>query len=246
MDSFHEGNQSYVNEDFENSFKSYTKAISEASEGTFEATPFLFAARAAAALKIGKFEVCIEDCNKAIALDSSFERAYLRKAQACFELEEFETAQAALNLGISIQKASEKDTTVYTRLLRKCELEIAESDEAEKAPSPGSSQVAAGKVAPAAKAIAPSAPPVSAKSHPREQAVVPITGSIRYQYFQNDKTLSISVLAKNVDPKDANIELNELHIKVLHCPFILIFLQCTLYLFFVTDFGFLEHTPCDI
>ena len=43
---------------------------------------------------------------------------------ACFELEEYETAKRSFSTGFNIRKKMNKDTTLYSRWIRKCDAEL--------------------------------------------------------------------------------------------------------------------------
>ena len=50
---------------------------------------------------------------------------YYRKGLACFELNEFEIAKRAFEIGCELRRAKKKDVIAYTRSIRKCDAELA-------------------------------------------------------------------------------------------------------------------------
>lgn len=73
-DAFNEGNDLFVDEDFDGAVASYTAAIT----GGFT-KPQVYAKRAAAYIKCEKFAEALQDSNKAIELDDSNDTFFLRK-----------------------------------------------------------------------------------------------------------------------------------------------------------------------
>ncbi|MED6122175.1 Cochaperone protein, variant 3 [Stylosanthes scabra] len=64
----------------------------------------------------------VADANKAIELNPSLPKAYLRKGTACMKLEEYQLAKAALQTGASLAPRDSK----FTNLLKQCHDLIAE------------------------------------------------------------------------------------------------------------------------
>uniref|UniRef100_A0A0E0JLD0 Protein SGT1 homolog n=1 Tax=Oryza punctata TaxID=4537 RepID=A0A0E0JLD0_ORYPU len=107
----------FVDDDFELAAELYTQAI-EARPATAE----LYADRAQVHIKLGNYTEAVADANKAIELDPSMHKAYLRKGSACIKLEEYQTAKAALELGYSFASGDAR----FTRLMKECDERIAE------------------------------------------------------------------------------------------------------------------------
>ncbi|RZB61566.1 Protein SGT1-like B isoform D [Glycine soja] len=82
----------------------------------------LYADRAQANIKLNNFTEAVADANKAIELNSSLPKAYLRKGTACMKLEEYETAKAALEVGASLSP----DNSRFATLIKECDKLIAE------------------------------------------------------------------------------------------------------------------------
>ncbi|KAK7253063.1 hypothetical protein RIF29_37467 [Crotalaria pallida] len=82
----------------------------------------LFADRAQAHIKLNCFPEAVSDANKAIQLDSSLAKAYLRKGTACIKLEEYHTAKLALQSGASLAPNDSR----FTKLIEECDHHIAE------------------------------------------------------------------------------------------------------------------------
>jgi suppressor of G2 allele of SKP1 len=160
-----------------------------------------WANKAYARLGARDFARCVEDCKKALAM-MAHEPTYYRMGCAYFEMDEYEAALEALEEGCKLAVQQKKDTRLYARLMRKCEVEIADEETV---------LVTSSAKPAAASAKAPAAPKPTPKP-----ASKPVVNAIRYQYYQSDKSLTISVLAKNVPVENARIDLqpNFLTVKV--------------------------------
>jgi len=114
-------------------------------------------------------------------LQDNHEPSYFKKGKACFELEEFESAKTAFERGKCLLKPNAYPalSTAYDRALRKCEAELRQS-----------AIVAPAEVAQKSPARAPTA-----------------STEIKYQYYQGNETLTITVLAKNISEGDADIQI---------------------------------------
>lgn len=109
--------EAFIDDHFELAVDLYTQAIS-LSPNNAE----LFADRAQANLKLSNFTEAVADANRAIELDPSMTKAYIRKGNACYELEEYQTAKAAFELGSSLDPEDAR----FTNLIKKCDERIAE------------------------------------------------------------------------------------------------------------------------
>ncbi|KAL7107025.1 hypothetical protein ACP275_06G028000 [Erythranthe tilingii] len=109
--------EAFIDDHFELAVDLYTQAI-----GLSPTTAELFADRAQANIKLRNFTEAVADANKAIELDSTMAKTYLRKGVACINLEEYETAKAALETGASLAPHDSR----FTKLIKECDEHIAE------------------------------------------------------------------------------------------------------------------------
>ena len=161
-----------------------------------------WANKAYARLGARDFARCVEDCKKALAM-TAHEPTYYRMGCAYFEMEEYEAALEALEEGCKLAVQQKKDSRLYARLMRKCEVEIADEEDAVSASS-------------STKPAAASAKAQAAPKPTPKPASKPVVNAIRYQYYQSEKSLTISILAKNVPAENTRIDLqpNFLTVKV--------------------------------
>lgn len=131
-----------------------------------------------------------------------------------FELEEFESAKKTFETGLKLRQASatKRDQTLYLRYIRKCEAEL--SEEATITPSKADTAKAAPAKAPAAAPAVPK-PVVASTLTPAANSPVGIVLPVRYQYYQSDSTLNISVLAKNLTADDVFVDIQPEHLRVV-------------------------------
>lgn len=104
--------EAFLDDDFQIAVDLYSQAIT-----LNPASADLFADRAQANIKLNNFTDAVGDANKAIELDRSMAKAYLRKGIACLKLEEYHTAKAAFEIGASLAQNDSR----FTRLLNECD-----------------------------------------------------------------------------------------------------------------------------
>ncbi|KAM3376040.1 protein SGT1 A-like [Capsicum galapagoense] len=109
--------EAYIDDHFELAVDLYSQAIAVAPN-----SPELFADRAQANIKLHNFTEAVTDANTAIELNPSTAKAYMRKGLACMELEEYQTAKAALETGASLAPGESR----FTSLIKECDEHIAD------------------------------------------------------------------------------------------------------------------------
>ncbi|CAN6443960.1 unnamed protein product [Victoria cruziana] len=102
----------FVDDNFELACDLFSQAI--AMEPTKAG---LFSNRAQANIKLKRYTDAVADANKAIELDPSLAKAYLRKGIACIQLEDFETAKEALTKGASL----DQENMMFNKLIEECD-----------------------------------------------------------------------------------------------------------------------------
>lgn len=75
------GNEAFKNENFMEAVKIYTDALHICPLANFDERAILYCNRAAAKIKLCDKQNAIEDCSKALLLDSNYIRAYMRRAK---------------------------------------------------------------------------------------------------------------------------------------------------------------------
>jgi valyl-tRNA synthetase len=93
------GNKAFVAKKYEEAAKLYSQAIEQADEAE-PAKHLLYANLAAAHLASGKLDPAIANCDACLALEPSFAKAHLRKANALLKQGKLELAMAAVATGM--------------------------------------------------------------------------------------------------------------------------------------------------
>lgn len=111
--------EAFIDDHFELAIDLYSQAIL-----IHPTNADLFSDRAQANIKLKNFTEAVSDANKAIELDRSNPKAYLRKGTACFNLEEYQTAKTAFEAGASLVP----EDTRFSEWIKKCDKCIAEEN----------------------------------------------------------------------------------------------------------------------
>ncbi|VAH61886.1 unnamed protein product [Triticum turgidum subsp. durum] len=151
----------------------------------------------------------VADANKAIELDPSMHKAYLRKGSACIKLEEYQTAKAALEVGSSYASGDSR----FTRLMKECDDRIAE--EASQVPVKN----AAAAVASATSSGASSgATTVATEAEDQDGAnmenaqptmEVPSKPKYRHDYYNTPTEVVLTIFAKGVPADSVVVDFGE-------------------------------------
>jgi len=86
-----EGNRLFKEGKFEEALNLYTEAL-EVDKFNVQTNAKLYYNRATVYAKLGKLSEAIDDCTKAIQLDKTYQKPYLRRGNAYMEIEEFDQA----------------------------------------------------------------------------------------------------------------------------------------------------------
>ncbi|OVA16946.1 CS domain [Macleaya cordata] len=194
--------EAFVDDNFELAVDLYTQAISMDPKNAD-----LFADRAQANIKLKNYTAeAVADSNRAIELDPSMAKAYLRKGTACINLEEYQTAKAALEAGASLSPGDSR----FTNLIKECDEGIAEE-------TGHLSQQFTHNAAPAAV----SAPVVSSSSEvapvtvkdselSTEPAVAPSAKpKYRHEYYQKPEEVVLTIFAKGIPAESLDVDFGE-------------------------------------
>eukprot|EP01104_Vermistella_antarctica_P008970 TRINITY_DN2296_c3_g2_i1.p1 TRINITY_DN2296_c3_g2~~TRINITY_DN2296_c3_g2_i1.p1 ORF type:complete len:380 (+),score=131.00 TRINITY_DN2296_c3_g2_i1:38-1177(+) len=205
--SYNDGNTSFVDEQYEEALAHYNTAI--AADGT---KCDFFIKRSACHVKLGNHTDALADANKAIEHDATSSKAYFRKGVACFELDEFESAQAAFKKGTALDPKNK----LFATWLRKCAAELDdeenddEDDDDVPAPAPAAAAVVAAAAAPAAAAAA-AIPAAAAVPAPAPVVEVPVKAPplYRHEWYQSDSYVTISLFAKGIKKEALTVNITD-------------------------------------
>ncbi|CAL5433972.1 unnamed protein product [Camellia sinensis] len=197
--------EAFVDDDFDLAVDLYTQAINLDPKSAD-----LFADRAQANMKLNNFTEAVADANKAIELDPLMAKAYFAKGDtACFKLEEYHTAKAALEKGASLAQNDSR----FTKLITECDDRIAE------------------ETRDVTTSLTRNVPPVAAHTSVGSQSSDKTVGDLeeaeqghsarevkefesvkpkyRHSYYQKPEEVVVTIFAKGVPAKNASINFGE-------------------------------------
>ena len=198
MEQYNSGNELFVQEDYEGALAAYKQA---AASPAMSSHAGLYLNRAHACVNLGReWLSTLQDCNKALSLlgeaeggssDRLRQLALFLKGVACFELEEYESAKEAFDTGVEVCRRQGGDARLFDRYLRKCSVELS----VQRAPP-----------VPAPKPVSAPAPASASASAPAIANGAPLAlPATRYQYYQTEQSVVVSILAKNMDPENVEV-----------------------------------------
>ncbi|XP_021764996.1 protein SGT1 homolog B-like [Chenopodium quinoa] len=181
--------EAFIDDHFELAVELYSQAI-DLNPNNAE----LFADRAQANIKLSNFTEAVADANKAIQLDSSMAKAYLRKGTACMKLEEYQTAKTAFQAGAGLAPEDSR----FKIFIKECDECIAEENAIFSKPS----------VENTTNAQAASAPAVDGHSSPT--TALPVSKpKFRHEFYQKPEEVVVTVFAKGIPAKDVAVDFGE-------------------------------------
>jgi len=199
------GNEAYMDEEYEEAVKQYTAAL------LIDAKNYnAYVRRSQTFCKLRKFDRAAMDAQYAIDIDPEKSTAYHRKAEACFESDEFFSARKAAREGLK-HNPTAKEKKELQILLEKCQAELSEEEEKEEKEeeekkakeAAAAAAAAAAAPAPAAAAAAPAPAPAAAAA---AAAPAPSGPKVRHDWLQNNDAVTITVYVKSVDRKSVSVE----------------------------------------
>ncbi|XP_077590857.1 dnaJ homolog subfamily C member 7 [Stigmatopora nigra] len=116
-----EGNKAFKEGRLDAAYVLYSEALT-IDPNNIKTNAKLYCNRATVGSKLKKVEQAIQDCTKAIKLDESYIKAYLRRAQCCMETEQYEEAVRDYDKVYQTEKTKE-----HKQLLKQAQLELKKS-----------------------------------------------------------------------------------------------------------------------
>ncbi|XP_010671588.2 protein SGT1 homolog B [Beta vulgaris subsp. vulgaris] len=194
--------EAFIDDHFELAVELYSQAI-DVNPNISE----LYADRAQANIKLSNFTEAVADANKAIQLDSSMAKAYLRKGIACMKLEEYQTAKTAFEAGSTLAPEDSR----FTNFIKECDELIAEENACLSKPSIESTTrntVVEGSDLDNITAPVARAPAVDGLSSPA--SVVPVSKpKFRHEFYQKPEEVVVTIFAKGIPAKNVAVDYGE-------------------------------------
>lgn len=235
-DLVREGNNAFVDDDFELAVKKYSGAI---DLNAYDADCYL--KRAAAFMKLENYQAAAADASSAASLEPESSKAHIRKGMALFHLEDFRVAREAFSDALKLDQEN-KELKMW---IRKCdaELDLAgnEAKQDENSPETVMVGMASGedsqlkqkgdntKEAEAASKVNQQPPvvkPMASDGHtasvtgPPSSVLAAIDGQSnqeqpeqqytvpkpRYDWYQTETQVIVTLMIKNVKEENVNVE----------------------------------------
>ncbi|XAR53605.1 hypothetical protein NMG60_11022223 [Bertholletia excelsa] len=186
--------EAFVDDHFELAVDLYSQAIAMDPNNAE-----LFADRAQANIKLNKFLEAVADATRAIELNPSLSKAYLRNGSAYIKLERYESAKVALEAGASLAPEDSR----FTNLIKKCDQLLAEENV---------------KLSKQSMAQTPDTvldPPSEMKddtigtSQDAELVVLKSKPKYRHEFYQKPEEVIVTIFAKGVQPNSVRVDYGE-------------------------------------
>ncbi|WOL08314.1 hypothetical protein Cni_G17067 [Canna indica] len=192
-------NEAFVDDNFDLALDLYTQALDLEPRNAD-----LFADRAQTNLKLEKFTEAVVDANKAMELDPSISKAYLRKGIACIKLEEYQTAKTALQEGLVLAPGDSR----FTYLIQECDYCIAEetkdsSMEKTQNASQSSSSLSSNLTTEVANGAQ------STPGSQNETREVTKKAKYRHDYYNTPAEVVFTIFAKGIPASNVSVEFGE-------------------------------------
>jgi hypothetical protein len=215
-DSYH------VDENYTEAVDAYAAAISLFRDSEVALHLRALSHRSSAFYKLGRYQEALEDANGALELLSKKsselrpgegELCHKRSGQAAFQLQKYELAKQALEQAAQLAKLNNRPDSGIQDLIRQCEEKLNPTPpppakqpktavEAAQSTTTTSAPPAAPKPA---TQPSPSPAPVPVPVRPSSANDVPTMP--KYQYYQSDKVMTISILESQVQQEDLTVEM---------------------------------------
>ncbi|KAL6972022.1 Cochaperone protein [Sarracenia purpurea var. burkii] len=195
--------EAFIDDHFELAVDLYSQAIVMSPKNAE-----LFADRAQANIKLNNFTEAVADANRAIELDPSMAKAYLRKGIACMKLEEYQTAKAALETGASLAPGNSR----FTNLIKECDKCIAEENG--ELPKQSTDKTSTNVTIPLDKTSRNVTIPLASELTDRttkdaQQVVSSAKPKYRHEFYQKPEEVVVTVFAKGVPAKSVSVDFGE-------------------------------------
>lgn len=180
-------NDEYVSENYQRAVALYTEAVSEDPN-----SEDALVNRAQAQLKLNHYQDAIEDCDKALVLNSRNVTAYLRKGTALFHQENY---RQALDLFKEGSQFADDDDTTFGVWIEKCEVKLNETKQ-------NGEENGMDKTTPMSAAAAAAEAPPQSPAKPK------------YDWYQTATHVVVVLLQKNTKKEDLVLDTQETMLKV--------------------------------
>ena len=215
------GDSAYVDEDYEEALTNYTAASITSTKSTAPIVRFRIHSHRAAALTVLKrYTEAAEDTGTALDMipvpqlpSSEIEVCWRRQGIAYFYTQAYVKAASSFGKALQLATLNRKGQSFdYKGWIQKCQKVQTPTAQASEVPKKTKTDVKEETMAtPPTATILPK--PVASPSAPVTTTPAPIEKP-KYQYYQNDTTMTICVLEPNVQASDLQVDFSDQNISV--------------------------------
>mmetsp|Transcript_29255 Transcript_29255/g.79138 ORF Transcript_29255/g.79138 Transcript_29255/m.79138 type:complete len:424 (+) Transcript_29255:160-1431(+) len=213
------GDSHHVDNNYDEAVDAYAAALSLFRESEVSLQIRTLSHRSSAFYKLKRYENALEDALKALELLSTNKPSGIRTGEgeichrraglASFQLEQFQTAKENLQMAEQLASLNQRHTNkqLYTDLLKKCDAALSHPTQTSIDASPSTEENTP---------KTPTAPSVTPKPVAPAPALAGTRGKTpRYQYYQSDKVMTISILEAGVKDEDLTVEFEPKYLIVI-------------------------------
>lgn len=195
--------EAFIDDHFELAVSLYTEAIKISPKDAD-----LYVDRAQANIKSKNFTEAVADANRAIELDSSNAKAYLRKGTACMKLEEYQTAKAALELGASLAPGDKR----FSKLIKECDERIKEESGDLQKPSLETTSTTNASIEEDVQTNE------TGNDLPQQVTETPAKPKYRHEFYQKADEVVLTIFAKGIPADNVSVDFGEqiLSVSIAH------------------------------
>ncbi|XP_060575167.1 protein SGT1 homolog [Ruditapes philippinarum] len=192
---FGKANDEFINENYQKALELYTEALDlERNRDD------ILCNRAQAHLKLEQYKEAAEDASEALALNPKNKKSWFRKGIALFHLEDYQSSKDAFTEG----KVLDAEDNNFKTWIRKCEAELDLQGKSKE----GQSNVGVSETKSEDK------PKQESAEKPKVEETKPVVPmptkeKSRYDWYQTQTHVVVTILLKNVKQEDANIDIQE-------------------------------------
>lgn len=214
------GDSYYVDENYEDAVVSYAGALELFRDNQVALRIRTLSHRSAAFYKLRRYQEALEDADLSLFMLSRMKPSGLRTGEgelchyraglAAFELGKYQSAATSFEKASQLASLSQRDArkAIYEDMIEKCKFALSPP----KAAAPVTKKAPPEDSKPAAKPSAPKKPAVQEKP----PALAGKKGDVpKYQYYQSDKVMTISILEAGVRQEDLTVEFESKHLLVM-------------------------------
>ena len=191
----------FVDEDYELAVDAYAAALALLASDKHDAALQIRALshRSAAFYKLGRYQEARDDAYAAIASPlreglraGEMELCHKRLGLACLALKQYPECKTAMEQAMQLASLNKRPTTPYREYIRQCNDRLNVKETAAGSPKP-------------AVDTAPTPRPVAADALSATSSVNQLPTMPKYQYYQNDKFMTIAILESGVQQDDLQV-----------------------------------------